>query len=243
MRRLISRATPEKWSRIGGRPRGKHTVSGWCTVSGCCRSWPRIFLFKYVLSTWLVCVATDAAAIAAGRRFFVFFVLPVSSFSARITQMLRAPFYKKTEHWTTHFRPHLHASFSLARFRPTLSSLWPELRHVIISTGAGTKNNYCTNLLDTSYPAPPLHATPLLPLLPLPPAAASPTLDCCFLPAKAAQLPFGCQFACIFYLLVLNACTLCSSACVCGGVWVCRPVCWCSYTRTRSNRAARASLQ
>lgn len=138
MRRLISRATPEKWSRIGGRPRGKHTVSGWCTVSGCCRSWPRIFLFKYVLSTWLVCVATDAAAIAAGRRFFVFFVLPVSSFSARITQMLRAPFYKKqnTERPTS-------GPISMPLSRSLARSLSPNFIEPLARTPARHNFNWC----------------------------------------------------------------------------------------------------
>lgn len=67
-----------------------------------------------------------------------------------------------------------------------------------------------------------VHSCYLLP--PFPPCSiSSSTTLCCFLPTEAAQLPFGCQFACIFYLLVLNACTLCMPACVCRCVcvWVC----------------------
>lgn len=64
-------------------------------------------------------------------------------------------------------------------------------------------------------------------LLPFPCCSITMSTLCCFLPTEAAQLPFGCQFACIFYLLVLNACTLCLPACVCQCVcqYVCVPVC------------------
>lgn len=179
-----------------------------------------VFSFSNMCSAlgW-VCVAD-----AAGRRF----LLPSSSssFAARITQMLPAPFHKKKR--CTLNDPLQRPSPALSQ--PTLSSLWPELRHVIISTGAGTKNNYCTNLLDTSSPYTPATSSPLRILPPFPPCSiSSSTTLCCFLPTEAAQLPFGCQFACIFYLLVLNACTLCMPACVCQrvcqyvcvGVWVC----------------------
>lgn len=155
--------------------------------------------------------------------------------------MLRAPFHKKTVRWTTHFRAFSNPPLS----QPTLSSLWPELRHVIISTGAGTKNNYCTNLLDTSSTYTPATSFPLrILLLPLPlaflqhhhvhPVLFFANWSC----PIAIWLPVCLHFLFVgFKRLHFVLAGMCVLVCVC--VWVC----WCSYSRTRSNRAARASLQ
>lgn len=54
--------------------RGGNTVSGWRTVSGYCHSWPRIFLFKYVFSTWLGMCSRRRWSTLFVAFFFFFFV-------------------------------------------------------------------------------------------------------------------------------------------------------------------------
>lgn len=164
-----------------------------------------------------VCVAD-----AAGRRF----LLPSSSssFSARITQMLRAPFHKKqcAERPTSEafpLSPSANFIEPLARTPARHNFNWcrheKQLLHKLTRHQLAV---HSCHLFSTSYTS----------SLPFPSCSisSSSTLRC-FLPTEAAQLPFGCQFACIFYLLVLNACTLCMPACVCQCVcasmcvWVC----------------------
>lgn len=134
-------------------------------MSGYCHSWPRIFLFKYVFSTWLgMCSRRRWSTLFVA--FFCFFVL--CSHHANVACTI-------PQKNSTLNDPLQRPSPPLSQ--PTLSSLWPELRHVIISTGAGTKNNYCTNLLDTSSPYTPSTSSPLRILLlcpSLPAASAAP---------------------------------------------------------------------
>lgn len=136
--------------------RGGNTVSGWRTVSGYSHSWPRIFLFKYVFSTRL--------GMCSRRRWSTLFVAFLRSLLASRKCCVHHSTKKQYAE-----RPTSEPSPAPSLSQPTLSSLWPELRHVIISTGAGTKNNYCTNLLDTSTPYTPATSFPLrILLLPLP---------------------------------------------------------------------------
>lgn len=130
-------------------------------MSGYCHSWPRIFLFKYVFSTWLgMCSRRRWSTLFVAFFFFFVRCSHHANVACTIPQKKRCTLNDPLQ------RP------SPALSQPTLSSLWPELRHVIISTGAGTKNNYCTNLLDTSSPYTPATSSLSLPAAsPIPPCA------------------------------------------------------------------------
>lgn len=237
MRRLISRATPqvEKVTAKDGqrrkqegeqekeRKKERQSERGWggeeTQLAGGVPC-PGIATVGHVFSFSNMCSALGwvCVADAAGRRF----LLPSSSsssFAARITQMLRAPFHKKT----------LYAERPTSEAFPR--SLAANFIEPLARTPARHNFNWCRHekqlLHKLTRHQLAVHSCYLL--RPFPPCSiSSSTTLCCFLPTEAAQLPFRCQFACIFYLLVLNACTLCMSACVCQCVSVPGCVCGCA---------------
>lgn len=179
-------------------------------MSGYCHSWPRIFLFKYVFSTWLgMCSRRRWSTLFVA--FFFFFVR--CSHHANVACTIPQ---KKT----------LYAERPTSEAFPR--SLAANFIEPLARTPARHNFNWCRHekqlLHKLTRHQLAVHSCYLLP--PFPPCSiSSSTTLCCFLPTEAAQLPFGCQFACIFYLLVLNACTLCMPACVCQCVCVCPYVC------------------